>query len=137
MATAAQVGFGLDEVRLFLHVLGATIWVGGQLVLAALVPVLRTAYPGAAAAAARRFRTVAWPAFALLALTGIWNVIAIGSEDTAYQAVLGIKLVVVIASGVSAFVHERARTPRSLATTGAVTGLTALVALALGVVLAG
>ena len=27
-----------DTVRLFLHVLAATIWVGGQLVLAALVP---------------------------------------------------------------------------------------------------
>jgi len=30
-----------DTVRLFLHVLAATIWVGGQLVLAALIPVLR------------------------------------------------------------------------------------------------
>jgi len=30
-----------DIIRLFLHVLAATIWVGGQLVLAALVPVLR------------------------------------------------------------------------------------------------
>ena len=27
----------LETVRLFLHVLGATIWVGGQLVLAALL----------------------------------------------------------------------------------------------------
>ncbi len=30
-----------DTVRLFLHVLAATVWVGGQLTLAALVPVLR------------------------------------------------------------------------------------------------
>ena len=30
-----------DTIRLFLHVLAATIWVGGQITLAALVPVLR------------------------------------------------------------------------------------------------
>ena len=30
-----------DTIRLFLHVLAATVWVGGQLTLAALVPVLR------------------------------------------------------------------------------------------------
>lgn len=137
VAHSAGVSFGLDEVRLFLHVLGATIWVGGQLVLAALVPVLRTAYPGAAAAAARRFRVVAWPAFALLVATGVWNVVAVGAEDSAYRAVLSAKLVVVAASGASAYVHERARTPRSLAITGALTGATALVALLLGVVLAG
>ena len=32
---------GWDTVRLFLHVLAATVWVGGQLTLATLVPVLR------------------------------------------------------------------------------------------------
>jgi putative copper export protein len=30
-----------DTVRLFLHVLAATVWVGGQITLVALVPVLR------------------------------------------------------------------------------------------------
>lgn len=28
-------------VRLFLHVLGATVWVGGQIALAGIVPVVR------------------------------------------------------------------------------------------------
>jgi hypothetical protein len=32
-----------DTIRLFLHVLAATISVGGQITLAALVPVLRRA----------------------------------------------------------------------------------------------
>ena len=63
-----------DTVRLFLHVLAATIWVGGQLVLAALVPVLRRA--GVVTEAARRFNQVAWAAFAVLVATGIWNIAA-------------------------------------------------------------
>ncbi len=58
-----------DTVRLFLHVLAATIWVGGQLTLAALVPVLRRLGAQIPGAAARRFSQVAWPAFAVLIRT--------------------------------------------------------------------
>jgi len=42
-----------DTLRLFLHVLGATLWVGGQLTLAPLVPALREVSPDAPRAAAR------------------------------------------------------------------------------------
>jgi putative copper export protein len=65
------LGIDLGVIRLFLHVLAATVWVGGQLVLAALVPVLRHAGPDAARGAARAFNGVAWPAFAVLVPTGI------------------------------------------------------------------
>ncbi|HEX2318131.1 MAG TPA: hypothetical protein VHJ18_04015, partial [Streptosporangiaceae bacterium] len=65
----------VDTVRLFLHVLAATVWVGGQLTLAALVPALRRMGPEVPRAAARRFNLVAWPAYGVLVLTGIWNVL--------------------------------------------------------------
>lgn len=57
-----------ETVRVFLHVLAATVWVGGQLTLGALVPALR-GYEGVTKVAARRFNMVAWPAFAVLVLT--------------------------------------------------------------------
>jgi hypothetical protein len=69
-----------DTIRLFLHVLAATIWVGGQLTLAALVPALRRLGAEIPRAAARRFNQVAWPAFAVLVLTGVWNIIAVRSQ---------------------------------------------------------
>src|SRR5262249_9805079 len=71
-----------DTIRVFLHVLAATVWVGGQITLAALVPVLRMSGADIPRAAARRFNQVAWPAFAVLIVTGIWNVIAVRSQVT-------------------------------------------------------
>jgi putative copper export protein len=129
-----------DTIRLFLHVLAATIWVGGQLVLAALVPVLRRFGADVTGAAARRFNQVAWSAFAVLIATGIWNIAANSAKaghDTSYRTTLIVKLVVVAISGVAAALHIRARTPRSRGVLGALTGLSALAALFLGVLLAG
>jgi hypothetical protein len=62
-----------DTVRLFLHVLAATVWVGGQLTLAALVPALRRFGADVVGTAARRFNQVAWAAFGVLIATGIWS----------------------------------------------------------------
>ena len=129
--------FHLETGRLFLHVLAATIWVGGQLVLAALVPALRSAGADVPRAAARAFNRIAWPAFGVLVATGIWNIVAEGDRGSAYRTTLMIKLTVVAASGVTAFLHARATSRRGMAVFGALTGLTALAALLLGIVLAG
>jgi len=129
-----------DTIRLFLHVLAATIWVGGQLTLAALVPVLRRFGAGALGPAARRFNQVAWAAFAVLVVTGIWNIVAVRSQishSASYRTTLIVKLAVVVVSGVTAALHIRSRTARSRAVFGALTGLSALAALFLGVLLAG
>jgi putative copper export protein len=127
-----------DTIRLFLHVLAATIWVGGQITLAALVPVLRRRGAEIPRAAARRFNLVAWPAFGVLIVTGIWNIAAVRSQiHGSYRTTLIVKLVVVAISGVAALLHARARTPAGQAVFGALTGLSALAALFLGVLLAG
>ena len=126
-----------DTVRLFLHVLAATIWVGGQITLAALVPVLRRMGTEIPAAAARRFNQVSWPAFIVLILTGVWNVIAVRSRISgSYENTLVVKLVVVAVSGVTAALHARARNTAALAIFGALTGISALAALFVGVLLA-
>jgi putative copper export protein len=127
----------LDAVRLFLHVLAASVWVGGQLVLAGLVAALRSAGTEVPRIAARAFNRVAWPAFGVLILTGVWNIVALGDKGPAYRITLTVKLVVVAASGVTALLHARATTRRGMAVYGALTGLTALGALLLGVILAG
>jgi putative copper export protein len=131
--------FTWDTVRLFLHIVAATIWVGGQLTLAALVPTLRALGSEAPGAVARRFNQVAWPAFGVLVLTGIWNIVAESDKqsDPGYQTTLGIKMALVLLSGVSAFLHTRAKSKSGLAVWGALAALSALGATLFGVVLAG
>ncbi|MFI0408362.1 hypothetical protein [Actinomadura sp. 3N508] len=119
------------DVRIFLHVLAATIWVGGQITLGALVPALR-GYEGVTKVAARRFNLVAWPAFGVLVLTGIWNLTA-GDLGDAAQRTLEVKLVFVLLSGVAAFLHARATSKAGLAAWGALGMLGALAALFFGV----
>jgi putative copper export protein len=128
-----------DTIRLFLHVLAATIWVGGQITLAALVPVLRRTGGGEATkAAANGFNRIAWPAFGVLLLTGVWNVIAEHDKDHgAYHVTLIVKYAVVAASGVTAYLHSQAKSKGAMAVFGALTGLTALGAVFVGIMLAG
>jgi putative copper export protein len=96
-------------VRLFVHVLAATVWVGGQFTLAGLVPALRAAGPDVPKLAARAFNRVAWPAYGLLWLTGIWNLLVLPSGlSTEYMVTLFVKILVVLASGITAFLHARA-----------------------------
>lgn len=133
-----MLDIGLEDLRLFLHLLAATVWVGGQLVLAGLVPVLRGVAPDAPGAAARQFARIAWPAYGVLVVTGVWNLAAVGDDvDDDYQRTLVLKLVVVALSGAAAVAHARATTRRGLAVGGALTGVFALLALFLGVVLRG
>ena len=126
-----------DDVRLFLHVLAAALWVGGQLTLAGLVPVLRPFGPEATQAAARRFNIVAWSAFAVLVATGVWNLVAVdvGEAGDEYLVTLFLKLTVVALSGVGAALHVVSRSTVALAVGGTLSSFGGLAALFLGIVL--
>lgn len=125
-----------STIRLFLHVLAATIWVGGQLTLGALVPTLRAAGADVPRRAAQQFGRVAWTAYVVLLGTGAWNVVAESDHvHGAYQTTLEVKIAVVLASGLAAFLHARARSRAGLAVFGALAALTALGALFVGVLL--
>ena len=123
-------------VRLTLHVLAACIWVGGQVVLGSLVPLLRGT-DGLAKRAARAFNRIAWPAFAVLVLTGMWNLAEVDVTDapTAYQVTVFVKIVVAIVAGAAAAVHVAARSRLALALGGAIGLIASLAAVFLGVLL--
>jgi putative copper export protein len=133
------LGVSWTTIRLFLHVLGAAVWVGGQITLLKLVPTLRQLGPDAPRLAARRFNVIAWAAFGLLVVTGIWNLLAVqvGDKTTAWQASLGLKLLLVAATGIGAAFHAGARSRTALAVGGAVALLAALGAVFVGLQLSG
>lgn len=123
-------------IRIFLHVGAATVWVGGQLTLAGLVPGLRRLGPDLPRTVARRFNRIAWPAYFVLVATGIWNVLALDPAfDTPWGTTLMVKITVAILSGLTAFLHTIARSKVGLAVWGTLTSLTAIGALFLGVML--
>lgn len=127
----------LDHVRLFIHVLAACIWVGGQFALAGVVGTLRTEAPTAVKPVAQAFARLAWPAFFLLVVTGLWNLfeVSLADTDSAYQVTVMIKIMMAIASGAFAAIHTIARTKLWLALGGALGALTSVAALFLGVLL--
>ena len=127
----------LDVIRLTLHVLAATIWVGGQIVLAALVGPLRRVAPAAIAPAARAFAWVSWPAFAVLILTGGWMLAGAGDESDAWKLTLMVKLTLVLVSGIGAAMHTLAQNPTLKGISAGVGLVSALGVVLLGVAMVG
>ena len=139
VATAPTLAPGLDGFRLILHVLAATVWVGGQFTVAGLLPTIRTLGDDAPKKVARAFGRLLWPAYGVLLLTGFWNIGAVDAKhaSSAWNAVLGIKIAVVLIAGVAVFLHQRSTSKVGLAVWGAIGALASVAALCLGVFLAG
>ncbi len=129
-----MLSLSLEEVRLFLHVLAASIWVGGQLVLGGLVPAIRRASPEAPRAAAVAFGRIAWPAFVVLVLTGVWNIVEeADGKSHDWDSTLNVKLVFVLLSGLGAYLHTKASTAKARGIWAGVGALAALLALLFGI----
>ena len=130
----------LDALRGFLHILSVTVWVGGQIVVAGLVPLLRKVDRTNPAAegektvtqqVANRFNRVAWPFFALAIITGLWSIgeIEWSASTGTWQTLFFVKMALVAASGVGAWLHTRAQRAPERAIFASVASLSALAAL--------
>ncbi|TMC48444.1 MAG: CopD family protein [Chloroflexi bacterium] len=141
------------QIVLWIHILAASVWIGGQVTIAAVIPLLRGA-DGLAAAAGRRYQVVAWPAFAALAVTGVINTSNAGIAwsdlgGTSTGRTLAAKLGLVALSGAAAAMHaflqapalrrRKASTPRPAASAllGLLSVTAAILAALLGVVIRG
>ncbi len=95
---------------LWIHIIAACVWIGGQITLGMLVPLLRFDRD-LVLAAARRFGWLGWSAFAVLIVTGVINMHEIGVSFTHLNATptsrtLSLKLTLVIISGLAAAAHS-------------------------------
>lgn len=125
----------LDVIVLTLHVLAATVWVGGQIVLLALVGPLRRTAPAGLASASRAFAWVAWPAFGILILTGGSMLSgAVGATD-AWKTTLLLKMAFVVLSGIGVAMHTVLKKPALKGISAGVGLVSALAVVLLGVAL--
>lgn len=129
------IDFGADQIRTILHLLGVSVWLGGQILMLGLLPILRQLGADAPKKAAAGFGRVAWPAFGLTVITGIWNILAVDLSDvtTGYNAVFGIKMILVVITGVAAAMHQSTDKPAIRGITGGLGFVAALGAFILGV----
>lgn len=112
-------GFTADLVR-WLHLIAASVWVGGLITLGALVPALRRAGAGRELlqAMARQFGRVSWTAMAVAVLTG--GLMVIPYLD---RPALAVKLgLVALTAGLAGW-HQLAARNQSPAVRGALQGL--------------
>lgn len=114
------------RVLFYFHVLGATVWIGGLIVVAALVPAVRKATTDreVVRAVARRFGVVSWVALGVLVITG-----TIQALDYPWTRTLMLKVGLVLVSAVLAAFHTVMARQHSPAVRGAIQGVILILAL--------
>jgi len=128
----------LDSLRTFLHILAVCVWLGGQVVLAGVVPKMRKTNPGALSTLAKGYASVAWPAMILIVFTGAWGLAEIdtSNESSAYMVTFGIKMLLVASAIIATLIHSYGTSKLAKGLGGAIGLLATLFAAYCGVLLA-
>ncbi len=130
-----DVSFDAQTVRVVLHILAVCVWVGGQIVVGAIVPLLKRSNPDAVLNVAKAFGRIGWPFFALAVFTGIWNMVSLPGTSASWNALLGMKMLLVAISGATAWLHQSTDKASIRGASAGVALLTSLAALVMGVML--
>jgi putative copper export protein len=127
----------IDSIRIFLHVLAVAVWVGGQIVLAGIVPALRKSASQSMPVVAQSFARIAWPAMVVIIFTGVWGLgsINVSDQSSAYLVTFGIKMLLVGVAIVATIVHSAGTSKASKAIGGAAGLLASLIAAYAGILM--
>ena len=111
----------------YLHVLGATVWVGGLITLGALVPAVRRATDDREVlrSMARRFGVISWTALGLQVATGLW----MAMDRFPWSTTLNWKIGLVLVSALLAAWHTTMAREQSPAVRGVIQGAILVLAL--------
>ena len=128
----------LNSLRTYLHILAVCVWLGGQVVLAGVVPKLRKSNPEALPNIAKGYAAIAWPAMILIVLTGAWGLAATdtANQTTEYTVTLGIKMLLVAGAVIATLIHSNGTSKLAKGLGGAIGLLATLFAAYCGVLLA-
>ena len=128
----------LDSLRVFLHLMAVAVWVGGQIVLAGLVPTIRAAAPESLPKIAQAFARVAWPAMIVIVFTGAWGLGVVDAADagTKYMTTFAIKMLLVFVAIAATVIHSQGTSKAAKAIGGAFGLLGSLLAAYAGILLA-
>ena len=128
----------VSSFRTYLHLLTVCVWLGGQVVLAGVVPKLRRTNPDALSNIAKAYAAIAWPAMVLIVFTGAWGLAAtdVVDKSSSYMVALGIKMLLVAAAVIATVIHSYGSSKLAKGLGGALGLLATLFAAYCGVLLA-
>lgn len=128
----------LKSLLIFLHILAVCVWLGGQIVLAGVVPKLRKTNPEVLSNIAKGYAAIAWPAMILIVFTGAWGLAEMDTSDqsSAYMITFAIKMLLVATAIIATVIHSIGTSKIAKGLGGAIGLLATLFAAYCGVLLA-